>query len=222
MNLEFIKSNLEALKLQLSNHKVTLVAVSKTHPKEYIEEAYKNNQFDFGENKAQEMQSKYLSLPKDIKWHFIGHLQSNKIKYIIDFVYLIHSVDSQKLLSSINKEAIKVNRIVNILLQVYIAKEETKFGLDKEELDQILSNIGQYSNIKICGLMGMATNTDDQIQIKSEFAHLKSVINEVKAKYFSQEPRFNILSIGMSGDYQLAIEEGSTMIRVGSKIFGIR
>ena len=168
------------------------------------------------------MQTKYESLPNDIKWHFIGHLQSNKIKYIIDIVYLIHSVDSQKLLFSINKEAIKVNRIVNILLQVYIAKEETKFGLDKEELNQILANIGQYSNIKICGLMGMATNTDDQVQIKSEFAHLKSVFNEVKAKYFSQEPSFNILSIGMSGDYQLAIEEGSTMIRVGSKIFGIR
>ena len=201
---------------------VQLVAVSKTKPNADITEAYNVGQRVFGENKVQELVAKYESLPKDIQWHFIGHLQSNKVKYIAPFVSLIHSVDSLKLLQIINKEAEKCDRTIPCLLQVYIAKEETKFGLDQTELNQLLDESANLKNIGICGFMGMATNTDDMNIVRNEFKELKSIFDTAKSKYFSQSSSFNTLSMGMSGDYKIAIEEGSTMIRLGSTIFGER
>jgi len=210
-----ISENISEIKSQIPNN-VTLVAVSKTKPNEALLEAYNSGQRDFGENYVQELVDKQNELPKDIKWHFIGHLQSNKVKYIAPFVYLIHGVDSLKLLTEINKEALKNNRIINCLLQLYIAKEETKFGLNFEEATELLSSkeFSELKNISIKGFMAMASNTNDVEQIKNEFRST----HVFKNRY----PNFTVLSIGMSSDYELAINEGSTLIRVGSKIFGER
>lgn len=201
---------------------VRLVAVSKTKPADMVLEAYNCGQRVFGENKAQEMRDKQAVLPPDIEWHFIGHLQSNKIKYIAPFVSLIHSVDSFDLLKAIDKEAAKNNRVIPCLLQVYIANEDTKYGLDDAELFALLDElkINPLPHIAIYGLMGMATFTDDKEQVQQEFAHLGSLFKSIKEKYTL--PDFTELSMGMSGDYQLAIAEGSTLVRIGSDIFGGR
>lgn len=201
-----------------------LVAVSKTHPIELILEAYNCGQRIFGESKAQDVNIKQQQLPKDIEWHFIGHLQTNKIKYIAPFASLIHSVDSLNLLAAINKEAIKCNRVIDCLLQIHIAQEETKFGFDFLELTQLLESAAYNSlkNIRICGIMGMATLTDDEIQIRKEFKLLHSYFVEIKNTYFKNESSFKEISMGMSDDYKIAIEEGSTLVRVGSAIFGNR
>ena len=200
--------------------KVTLVAVSKTKPEEDLQAAYDAGQRIFGENKIQEMTRKHEALPKDIEWHMIGHVQSNKVKYMAPYVSLIHGVDREKLLKEINKQAIKNNRVIDCLLQMHIAQEETKFGLDAHELSQIIENAqaGAYPNVRLLGLMGMATFTSDQNQIRTEFARLKQHFDTAA----NQLEYFSVLSMGMSGDYAIAIEEGSTMIRLGSKIFGER
>lgn len=203
---------------------VRLVAVSKFHPNEAIEEAYRSGQRVFGESKVQEMTAKYESLPKDIEWHFIGHLQTNKIKYIVPYVALIHGIDSYKLLVEVNKQAEKAGKVVNCLLQLHIAEEETKFGFSFEECRDMLAE-GEWktlSNIQLCGLMGMATNTDDNEQIEKEFCSLSSFFKEVKDSWFADTEAFRELSMGMSHDYHQAIAAGSTLIRVGSKIFGDR
>ena len=214
-----IASNLKQIKSEIPNH-VCLVAVSKTKPNEAILEAYKNGQRIFGENKVQELSIKQKQLPEDIEWHMIGHLQSNKVKYIAPFVSLIHGVDKEKLLKEINKQAIKNNRIINCLLQVHIAEEDTKFGFDENEIENFFHSDWKniYPNINIVGLMGMATFTDNKEQIRREF----SLLNKLYLKFKSQNSSFNVLSMGMSGDYKIAIEEGSTMIRVGSLLFGER
>ncbi len=214
-NLAFIKSTIPA--------QVTLIAVTKTHPVEKLMEVYTAGHKQFGENKVQELCDKYEALPKDIEWHLIGHLQSNKVKYIAPFVALIHSVDSIKLLQEINKQAAKNNRIISCLLQIYIANEDTKFGLSFSEAKQLIDSteFKQLNNIKIVGLMGMATNTDDTTQIRSEFKSLKIFFDAVKS-HSTTNFELSILSMGMSSDYQMAIEEGSTMVRVGSSIFGQR
>jgi pyridoxal phosphate enzyme (YggS family) len=218
-----IKENLLTIKKSLPSQ-VKLIAVSKTYPASAVEEAYKAGHRIFGENKVQEMSEKHEQLPKDIEWHLIGHLQSNKVKYIAPFVAMIHSVDSLKLLQEINKQAQKNNRIIKCLLQIYIASEETKFGLDKEECKALLSSaeFNAMRNIEIVGLMGMATNTDNALQIKTEFASLRSLFNEIRTNYIHKNIQQSELSMGMSSDYKIAIEEGSTMIRVGSSIFGAR
>lgn len=201
-----------------------LVCVSKFNPNEAILEAYETGERIFGESKVQELCTKYEILPKDISWHFIGHLQSNKIKYIIPFVQLIHGVDSFKLLREINKQAEKQVKIVNCLLQVHIAKEETKFGFSEDELFDSLNSKEwkEFKNIQICGLMGMATFTDNKAQINSEFKYLKSLFDKIKNEYFAENEIFCELSMGMSDDFQIAIEQGSTLVRVGSLIFGAR
>lgn len=198
---------------------VTLVAVSKTKSVSEIMEAYNAGQRDFGENKIQEMVEKWEQMPKDIRWHMIGHVQRNKVKYMAPFVALIHAVDSLKLLKEINKQAEKNNRVINCLLQVYIAREETKFGLESEELIELLDSpeYKNLKNIKVVGLMGMATFTENESQIKSEFQFIQNLFNELK-----DTNKFTELSIGMSSDYKLAIECGSTMTRIGSAIFGER
>lgn len=203
---------------------VRLIAVSKFHPNEAIEEAYNAGQRIFGESKVQEMTAKYESLPKDIEWHFIGHLQTNKIKYIIPYVALIHSIDSYKLLNEVNKQAAKAGKVVNCLLQLHIALEESKFGFSMAECRDLLDSGSwkDFKNIHICGLMGMATNTDNIEQVKSEFRSLSNFFKEVKTTWFADDPSFKELSMGMSHDYHEAISEGSTLIRVGSKIFGER
>lgn len=214
-----IQENLKKINDTLSKN-ITLVAVSKTKPVETIMEAYEAGHRVFGENKIQEMTQKWEALPKDIEWHMIGHVQRNKVKYMAEYVSLIHGVDSFKLLMEINKQAKKHNRVIPCLLQVHIAKEETKFGLDEEELEAIITSeaFGQLSNIKIIGLMGMATYTTDQVQVRSEFAYLKSIFEKLKGKL----PNISTLSMGMSGDYTIALEEGSNMVRIGSSIFGAR
>ena len=218
-----IESNLRQIKSALPPS-VTLVAISKTHPAEVVMEAYNAGQRVFGENKVQEMVSKYEVMPKDIEWHLVGHLQTNKVKYIASFVSLIHSVDSLKLLGVINSEAEKVERVIDCLLQVYIASEETKFGLATDELDILLKSAEyqQMKNIRITGLMGMASFTDNTNIIRTEFHSLTTTFNRVKELYFNGIPSFKVLSMGMSGDYTLAVEEGSTMVRIGSSIFGAR
>ena len=200
---------------------VKLVAVSKTKPVEAIVEAYEAGQRVFGENRVQELAEKYEVLPKDIEWHMIGHLQTNKVKYMAAFVSLIHGVESLKLLETIDKEGKKHDRVIPCLLQFYIASEETKFGLDMEEAKALLES-ADYKNMKIVGVMGMATNTDDEVQVRREFHHLKEIFDELKTTYFAENPEFKELSMGMSGDYRIAVEEGSTMVRVGSSIFGAR
>ncbi len=214
-----IADNLNQLLSSVPAH-VTLVAVSKTKPQEDLLEAYAAGQRVFGENKIQEMTAKYEALPKDIAWHMIGHVQSNKVKYMAPYVSLIHGVDREKLLKEINKQASKHERVIDCLLQIHIAKEETKFGLSEEELFGILqSDVSTtYPNVRLVGLMGMATFTDNKAQIKAEFETLKSLYEKAKEHITT----FHTLSMGMSGDYSLAIEAGSTMIRVGSKIFGAR
>ena len=217
-------SNFEDIKLYLDEKNVTLVAVSKTKPTTAILALYDKGQRDFGENKVQELREKYEALPKDIKWHLIGHLQTNKVKYIAEWVYMIHSVDSLPLLEEINKQAIKHNRIIPCLLQTYIAKEETKFGMDEAELHELLqsSTFAGLKNISIYGLMGMATNTNDEQIIRAEFLHLKAIFNTLKQTYFNAETQFSILSMGMSSDYKIAVECGSSMVRIGSLLFGER
>lgn len=203
---------------------VRLVAVSKFYPNEAIEEAYRAGQRIFGESKVQEMTAKYESLPKDIEWHFIGHLQTNKVKYIVPYVALIHGIDSYKLLAEVDKQAAKAGRRVNCLLQLHIAREETKFGFSFDECRQMLAE-GQWrqlQHIRLCGLMGMATNTDNVEQIKEEFRSLSNFFREVKSTWFADDDAFCELSMGMSHDYHEAIAEGSTLVRVGSKIFGER
>ncbi|WMW77012.1 YggS family pyridoxal phosphate-dependent enzyme [Flavobacterium sp. 20NA77.7] len=214
-----IQQNLTEIKYQLPAH-VTLVAVSKTKPVSDLMEAYNAGQRVFGENYVQELVEKHAALPKDIEWHFIGHLQSRKVKLIAPFVSLIHGVDSFKLLQEINKQAKKHNRVIDCLLQIHIAEEETKFGLDEEELNHILTSddFKSLENIKIVGLMGMATFTENQNQIEKEFSHLKTIYDKLK----TQNSELKTLSMGMSGDYQLAISCGSTMVRIGSSIFGNR
>lgn len=203
---------------------ITLVAVSKTKPIELIQQAYDAGIRDFGENKVQEIKAKAEQLPKDINWHLIGHLQTNKVKYIAPFVHLIQSVDSLNLAYEINKQGQKQQRVIPILLQMFIAAETNKFGFSEEELlDHLdIDAFEGLKNISICGLMGMATHTPNKILIKTEFGGLKAFYDKVKATYFINDPHFNILSMGMSGDYEMAIEEGSNLIRVGSAIFGER
>ncbi|HOZ13318.1 MAG TPA: YggS family pyridoxal phosphate-dependent enzyme [Tenuifilaceae bacterium] len=218
-----IQTNIQEIKSSLPPH-VTLVAVSKTHPVEVIMEAYNAGHRIFGENKVQELVSKYEGMPKDIEWHLIGHLQSNKVKYIAAFVSLIHSVDSIKLLEVIDKEAQKHNRVIDCLLQIHIASEETKFGLSADELEELLSSndFKEMKNIRVVGLMGMATFTDNMAQVRMEFKFLNNLFKSVKEKYFADKPWFKELSMGMSSDYAVAVEEGSTMVRIGSNIFGHR
>ncbi|MBP1221549.1 YggS family pyridoxal phosphate-dependent enzyme [Flavobacterium sp. 1355] len=217
-----IQSNLNTIRESLPEH-VTLVAVSKTKPVSDLMQAYEAGQRIFGENKIQEMTDKWEQMPKDIQWHMIGHVQSNKVKFMAPFVSLIHGVDSLKLLQEINKQALKNNRIIDCLLQVYIAEEESKFGLDESELKELLTDVAfkELKNIRILGLMGMATFTEDQNQIKKEFTHLKSIFDSIKTNKTSN-CQLSTISMGMSGDYQLAIECGSTMVRIGSSIFGGR
>lgn len=218
-----IKDNLiETLKTIPEN--VQLVAVSKTKPNEDIIEAYNEGQRVFGENKVQELTTKYEELPKDIQWHMIGHLQRNKVKYIAPFVSMIHAVDSLRLLKEINKQAKKNERVINCLLQFHIAEESTKFGLDLSEAKELLSSdeFKAMDSITICGVMGMATFTDDEDQVRREFRELKKSFNLLKESFFKGNDPFKEISMGMSGDYKSAIEEGSTMVRIGSTIFGAR
>ena len=219
MNFNMIDKNIQNIQSKLPEN-VTLVAVSKTKPIADLQEAYNAGQRIFGENKIQEMVEKYDALPKDIEWHMIGHLQSNKVKYMAHFVDLIHGVDKLKTVKEINKQAKKHNRIINCLLQVKIAKEDTKFGFSFDEIKAILTSeeTRELQNIKVVGFMGMASFTDDKKQLEEEFSSLKNLFDTLKTKHSS----IKILSMGMSGDYQLAIENGSTMIRVGSSIFGQR
>jgi pyridoxal phosphate enzyme (YggS family) len=217
-----IAENLLSIKKTLPEQ-ITLVAVSKTKPIPDLMEAYDAGQRIFGENKIQEMTEKWEQMPKDIQWHMIGHVQTNKVKYMAEFVSLIHGVDSFKLLKEISKQALRNNRIIDCLLQMHIAEEETKFGLDEDEVHAILASpeFATMKNIRITGLMGMATFTEDQDQIKKEFSHLKSIFDKLQSHH-SENCQLNTLSMGMSGDYKLAIECGSTMIRIGSSIFGGR
>ncbi len=207
-----------------SAHSVTLVAVSKTKPAEDILKLYQSGQRIFGENKVQEMVSKYEVLPKDIQWHQIGHLQKNKVKYIAPFVAMIHAVDSFELLEVINKEAVKNSRTIDLLMQFHIATEETKFGLNKDEAVHLLTLLEKepLPNVRICGVMGMASFTEDTNLIRSEFRSLNEIFTSLKNQFFVENPFFKEISMGMSGDYKIAIEEGSTMVRIGSAIFGGR
>ncbi len=214
-----IPQNLNNIKSQLPEH-VTLVAVSKTKPVSDLMEAYNAGQRIFGENKIQEMVDKHEQMPNDVQWHMIGHVQRNKVKYMAEFVSLIHGVDSFKLLKEINKQAKKHDRVINCLLQIKIASEDSKFGMTTEEARDILTSeaFKELKNIKVVGLMGMATFTDDDTQLQKEFRLLKTVFDEFKI----QNSEFKIISIGMSSDYKLAIDCGSTMVRIGSSIFGVR
>jgi len=214
-----ISENIKALKASLPEQ-VTLVAVSKTKPVSELMEAYQTGQRIFGENKIQEMTAKWEEMPKDIEWHMIGHIQRNKVKYMASFVSLIHTVDSLRLLTEINKQAAKHQRVIKCLLQIKIAEEDSKFGLDAADAKALLDSeeLKTLENVQIVGLMGMATFTDNELQLKKEFDYLKTLYQELKA----QHTDWQILSMGMSGDYPLAIEHGSTMIRVGSAIFGAR
>lgn len=215
-NIQEIRKNIPA--------NVSLVCVSKFHPENAILEAYNCGERIFGESRVQELLAKQTKLPADIQWHFIGHLQSNKIKLILPTVSLIHGVDSFNLLKEINSRALKAGRVVSCLLQVHIAREETKFGFSIEEIHQMLSGIefGSLENVQINGLMGMATLTDDKEQIRAEFRTLRQLYDELKREYFQNNENFLELSMGMSDDYQIAIDEGSTMVRIGSSIFGMR
>jgi len=203
---------------------VTLVAVSKTYPVQSIQELYTVGCRDFGENKVQELEQKQLLLPKNINWHFIGHLQTNKVKQIAPFIHLIHSVDSLKLLQEINKEAKKNKRIINCLLQFYIATEETKYGFSMEEVTDMLTSktYSELTNVSLCGIMGMASFSSDTSLIKNEFSVLRQYFEQLQTTFFSQSSQFNIISMGMSSDYSIAIEEGSTLVRLGTIIFGAR
>ena len=219
-----IADNIKSLKKETDTLKVNLLAVSKTKPVEDIQQAYDAGQRLFGENMVQELVDKYEKLPADIEWHLIGHLQSNKVKYIAPFISMIQSIDSIKLLQEINKHALKHNRVIDCLLQIYIADEETKFGLGFDEAIELLRSdeLTELKNIKIRGLMGIATNTDNEKQIADEYYELKTFFDGVKQSFFRKEKTFNVLSMGMSSDYKIAIEKGSNMVRLGSTIFGTR
>lgn len=219
-----ISESLDKLWKELAPFSAKLIPVSKTKPNDDIMVAYDATNRVFGENKVQELIQKAEALPKDIEWHFIGHLQRNKVKYIAPFVYLIHAVDSFRLLKEINKQAVKNNRIIECLLQVHIAQEEAKFGFDQNELKDLINNsdLVKLKNIKIIGLMGMATNTMNQEQISKEFKGLKILFDEIKILSVPENIEMTELSMGMSGDYKLALAEGSTMVRIGSSIFGLR
>ena len=218
-----IKENLNEILADIPEN-VTLVAVSKTKPASEIEEAYAAGQRVFGENKVQEMVEKEAVLPRDIQWHLIGHVQTNKVIYIAPFVSVIHAVDSLKLLSEINKQAKKNNRTIKCMLQMHIADEESKFGMKFDELMEVLNSneLVEMQNVSIIGLMGMATFTDNEEQVREEFCNLEGDFNVIKSHFFKFNDNFKHLSMGMSGDYKLAIEEGSTMVRIGSSIFGGR
>ncbi len=217
------KTNLEKIKSTLPTY-VTLIAVSKTHPVETIQEAIQAGQYNFGENKVQELTYKATNLPTSVQWHMIGHLQTNKVKQLLPYVTLIHSVDSLKLAKEINKEAIKLNKIIPCLLQIHIAQEETKYGLSFSEAEQLIQHPEFLSlkQLKVKGLMGMATYTEDTKQIRKEFCSLKKFFDEIKRNYSHIFPDFSELSMGMSNDYLIAIDEGSTMVRIGSLLFGER
>ncbi|WP_262249034.1 YggS family pyridoxal phosphate-dependent enzyme [Parapedobacter soli] len=219
-----IANQIKTINNELSRLNVTLVAVSKTKPPEVIQEAYDAGQRIFGENIVQELVGKYDVLPKDIQWHLIGHLQRNKVKYIAPFITLIHSVDSLKLLKEIDKQAAKNNRVIDCLLQIHIAAEDTKFGLDHVELIELLRSeeLVGLNHVRIRGLMGIATNTSNEREVKAEFGELKSLFDGVKVSFFKDVDYFDILSMGMSADYKIAIEQGCTMVRLGSTLFGNR
>ncbi|MXV50265.1 YggS family pyridoxal phosphate-dependent enzyme [Pedobacter sp. HMF7647] len=219
-----IAANLSELHDELDRIQVELVAVSKTKSNEEIMEAYETGQRVFGENHVQELVDKYEALPKDIKWHLIGHLQSNKVKYIAPFITLIQSVDSLKLLQEINKQALKNNRVIDCLLQVYIADEDTKFGLGFDEVIDMLRSpeFAELKNVRVTGVMGIATNTDNPKQIREEFYELATFFKGIKQSFFRKEKSFKEISMGMSTDYKIAIEQGSTMVRIGSTVFGKR
>lgn len=218
-----ITANIHKINQEIGAH-ARLIAVSKTKPLEMLQEAYQGGQRIFGENKVQELVQKYEALPKDIEWHLIGHLQSNKVKYIAPFVAMIHGVDSYKLLENINKEGAKNQRVIPCLLQIFIAQEETKFGLNPDELYSLLEQLNQtpLPYVQICGLMGMASNVADATQVSNEFKGLKNLFDKVKSQYFAHQASFKEISMGMSGDYPLAIKEGATLVRLGSLIFGER
>ncbi len=217
-----IKSNIKAINETLTAG-CKLIAVSKTQPIEKILQAYQTGQRVFGENKAQEMLAKYEVLPKDIEWHMIGHLQSNKVKYIAPFVSLIHSVDSVRLLEEINKQGQKINRIIPCLLQMYIANEDTKFGFSQEEVIELLDNYPlSFHNVRVVGLMGMASFTNNQQQIRAEFRSLKVFFEKIRGKPLPPQVEMKELSMGMSGDYRIGMDEGSTLVRIGTSIFGER
>lgn len=218
-----IADNLSGVKATLKQG-VELVAVSKYHPVEELQEAYDAGQRIFGESHVQELVAKHEALPKDIQWHFIGHLQTNKVKYMASFVNLIHSVDSIKLLKEVDKQARKVGRVIDVLLQLHVAEEDTKFGFSPDEVLSMLDS-GEWkvmNGIRIVGLMAMATNTDDEGQIESEFEIVRELFDEIKSRFFASEPSFKEVSMGMSGDYLIAQEHGSTLVRIGSMIFGER
>ncbi|EAZ79072.1 YggS family pyridoxal phosphate-dependent enzyme [Algoriphagus machipongonensis] len=219
-----IKANLENVKKTFVNPNCLLVAVSKTKPIADLKAAYATGIRDFGENKVQELQDKHPELPEDIRWHMIGHLQRNKVKYIAPYVYLIHGVDSFKLLKEINKQGAKIDRVISVLLQIHIAEEESKFGFDKAELESMFKDdhFKALTHVKIKGLMGMATFTQDQNQVRKEFKSLKGLFEELKQQELPDFVKMEELSMGMSGDYLIAQEEGSTMVRIGSAIFGAR
>ena len=220
---EQIENHLKNLRTKSSSFDFELVAVTKTHPQETLMNAYELGLRHFGENKVQEIVPKHEHLPKDINWHFIGHLQRNKVKYIAPFVHLIHSVDSSRLLAEVNKQAAKNDRIIDCLLQVHIAEEENKFGLDESEINDLVdNNLPEMKNVCIKGLMGMATNTKDEIKVRKEFQYLRKLFESLKDRIDTDNVDMKYLSMGMSQDYLLALEEGSNMIRVGSTIFGPR
>lgn len=218
-----IAENLKVVKANLPEH-VMMVAVSKTHPAHVVQEAYEAGQHDFGENRVQELIEKQALLPKDIRWHLIGHLQRNKVKQIAAFVHLIHSIDSERLLREVDRQASVNSRVIDVLLQFHVAQEETKFGFSSEEAETMLAqaDIKALQHVRIVGVMGMATFTEDETQVRSEFRKLKSIFSRLKETVLSGASHFSTISMGMSGDYPLAVEEGSTMVRVGSAIFGRR
>lgn len=213
-----IKDNLEKIKMQLPSQ-VLLVAVSKFRPIEQLKEVYSFGVRDFAENRVQELCDKYELMPKDIRWHMIGHLQTNKVKYIVQFIHLVHSVDSIELAKEINKQAQKQRLKIKVLIQFHIAQEETKYGFELSEAEAIVKQMVELPNIEVCGLMGMATLTEDSNLVRDEFRRLKTLFKQLKDSIFKTSPNFNTLSMGMSGDYLLAIEEDSTLVRIGSKIF---
>jgi len=219
-----IVNNINHYNEELAPYNTQLIAVSKTKPVENLLQAYEGGQRDFGENKVQELTAKQEVMPKDIKWHMIGHLQRNKVKYIAPFVHLIHAVDSPRLLAEINKQALKNERVISCLLQVHIAKEETKFGFDETELMEFLNSdtLKEHQNIKVLGLMGMATNTNDKAQVRKEFDQLKSLFDQIRNNINLNNVDMQELSMGMTSDYIEACEAGSTMVRIGSAIFGAR
>lgn len=203
---------------------VELVAVSKFHPVEALKEAYDAGQRIFGESRVQEISQKRLLMPDDVQWHFIGHLQTNKVRQLVPYISLVHSVDSMKLLETINAESVRIGRVVDVLLQLHVAQEETKFGFTCEDCVDLVDEgvLGRLPNVRVCGVMGMATNTDDMGKVREEFKSIKNVFDTLKQRYFADKPYFKEISMGMSDDYHIAMEEGSTLVRIGTTIFGSR